>query len=172
MIPTQETILHRLQEGLAELTGRKQQPSAGDTRNLLIDPLLEHLGYPPANQRRDFTGNHCRPDIILWERPASRCDGDPCRLIVKTERLDKDFDHVEREHPTPHEQLLRHLRDHPCSGPETLGVLTDGLRYRILRRDAGLADTHDVGKWTVLEPDGGASEGLHIISGILRNPAR
>ena len=67
MITTQETILHRLQQGLAELTGRKQQPSAGDTRNLLIDPLLEHLGYPPTYQRREFTGNHCRPDIILWE---------------------------------------------------------------------------------------------------------
>ena len=172
MIPTQENILHTLWEGLAELTSRKEQPSAGDTRNLLIDPLLEHLEYPPAHQRREFTGNHCRPDIILWEEPASRCDGRFCRLIVKTERLDKDFDHVEREHPTPHEQLLRHLRDHPSSGPETLGVLTDGLRYRILRRDAGLADTHDVGEWTVLEPGGRVPEGLHIISGILRNPAR
>ena len=172
MIPTQENILHTLWEGLAELTGRKQQPSAGDTRNLLIDPLLEHLGYPPAHQSRDFTGNHCRPDILLWEEPASRCDDHFCRLIVKTERLDKDFDHVKREHPTPHEQLLRHLRNHPSSGPETLGVLTDGLRYRILRRDADLADTHDVGEWTVLEPDGRASEGLHVISGILRNPAR
>ena len=170
MIPTQETISEKLQEGLTELTSRKEQPTASDTRNLLIDPLLEHLGYPPANQRRDFTGNHCRPDIILWERPTSQCDSGFCHLIVKTERLHKDFDHVEREHPTPHEQLLRHLRDHPSSGPETLGVLTDGLRYRIVRRDAGLADTHEVGEWTVLEPEGRISEGLHVIAGMLKNP--
>ena len=45
MTPT-EHIIHRLQQGLHELNSRKQQVSAGDTRELLVTPFLKHLGYP------------------------------------------------------------------------------------------------------------------------------
>ena len=171
MTPT-EHIIHRLQQGLHELNSRKQQVSAGDTRELLVTPFLKHLGYPLENHSRDFTGNHCRPDIIIWTEPVSLHQEKPGRLIIKTEKLGKDFDHVDRPHPTPSEQHLRHVREHPASGPGTIGVLTDGVRYRVCQRGSAPDDIQDLGEWTALAHQGHhPSPEFDLLTLLLRNPA-
>ena len=166
-------ILQKLLQGLSELRARREYITAGDSRNLLVNPFLSYLGYPSVNRRSDFTGNHCRPDIILWTGPASLSEHQPSRIIIKTEKLGKDFDNVGHPpHRTPNEQSIRYLLEHPASGPNTLAVLTDGLVYRVFKRPADPdAAIETLGEWSIMaEPSPGKPAPIALLTNLLSNP--
>ena len=64
-------------------------------------------------------------------------------LIVEAKEFGTDFDKVPPSQPStgsPDRQIKRYLKQHIASGPKTLGVLTDGARWRIYRRAGNSAN--------------------------------
>ena len=131
-------LVNGLRDGyriLAELRSRGGYSEA-DTRQHLIDPLLESL-YDAARIRRELGDAGNRPDYVLYSRPLVE-DG-PARVIVEAKPLDADFERYQRSGDrteTPHRQARRYLRDHTAGTQSTLGALTDGLRWRLYRKAA------------------------------------
>ena len=131
-------LVNGLRDGyriLAELRSRGGYSEA-DTRQHLIDPLIESL-YDAARIRRELGDAGNRPDYVLYSRPLVE-DG-PARVIVEAKPLDADFERYQRSGDrteTPHRQARRYLRDHAAGTQSTLGALTDGLRWRLYRKAA------------------------------------
>ena len=58
-------------------------------------------------------------------------------VIVEAKAHGTDFDHSppsQGRYGSPDRQIQRYLKQHSASGPDTLGVLTDGAKWRIYRR--------------------------------------
>ena len=154
-----------LQENRAELLARERY-SEDDTIRLLITPFLEHLGHRASHRRSEHEINRNRPDEIIYDRPASRAGDLPCRIILEAKPLGTEFDRGPSRTETPARQARRYLRDHPASGPDTYGVLTDGNKYRISRRTGHGEDIRHVGEWNIL--DGPGLEGQDPIAEVIR----
>ncbi len=114
-------------------------PSEADTQDRLVAPVLEALGYPPENVRRHVTDRGNRPDRIVWGVPlrhAERRDA-AARFIVEEKPLGADFERPRASRAdTPARQIQRYLRQHRLAGDATLGILTDGRRWRVYERAA------------------------------------
>ncbi len=138
-MPAGTRLLHGLREGcriLAELDSRGGYSEA-DTRQHLIDPLIDSL-YDSSRIRREESAAGNRPDYVLYARPL--VEGGPARAIVEAKPLGADFERHQRSGDrteTPHRQAQRYLRDHAAGTQSTLGVLTDGLRWRLYRKATG-----------------------------------
>ncbi len=161
----QDAILQTLRENRAELLAREGY-SEDDTIRLLITPFLEYLGHRAAHRRSEHEVNRNRPDEIIYDRPASRAGELPCRIILEAKPLGTAFDRGPSRTETPARQARRYLRDHPASGPNTYGVLTDGNRYRISRRTGHGEDIRHVGEWNIL--DGPTLDGQDPIAEVMR----
>ena len=131
----ERALADRLREGvrLVALEG----DSEAATRQRLIGPVIAWLGYDDQRVRweRHDAGN--RPDYLLYADPIT--EGGPAQAVVEAKPLDADFDRVTATDRTesPDRQIRRYLRDHAESGPGTVGALTDGLRWRIYRKEPG-----------------------------------
>ncbi len=161
----QDAILQTLRENRAELLAREGY-SEDDTIRLLITPFLEHLGHRASHRRSEHEVNRNRPDEIIYDRPASRAGDLPCRIILEAKPLGTEFDRGPSRTETPARQARRYLRDHPASGPNTYGVLTDGNKYRISRRTGHGEDIRHVGEWSIL--DGPTLDGQNPIAEVMR----
>ncbi len=137
-----QALADRLREGLrllGELDARGGFNEA-DTRQHLIDPVLEWLSYDSSRVRQEHHDRGNRPDYLLYAEPIT--EGGPARAVVEAKPLGIEFDRVTAaaRTETPHRQAQRYLRDHAASGPATIGALTDGLRWRIYRKErSGIA---------------------------------
>ena len=132
--------------------------SEDDTIKLLIVPFLEHLGHAAAHRRSEHEANRQRPDEIIYDGPVSLYGNRPSRIILEAKPLHAPFDRGSSRTDTPARQIRRYLQNHPTSGPDTYGVLTDGVRYRISRRTGHLNDVKHVGEWNILEQPGAIAE--------------
>ena len=160
----QDAILHMLRENRDELLAREGY-SEDDTIRLLITPFLEYLGHQAAHRRSEHEVNRNRPDEIIYDRPASRAGNMTCRIILEAKPLGTAFDRGPSRTETPARQAKRYLRNHPASGPDTYGVLTDGNKYRISRRTGYGEDIRHVGEWNIL--DGPTLDGQDPIAEVM-----
>ncbi len=133
-----DALLDELREGHDLLVGLADRSEA-DTRQHLIDPVLDFL-YPRAHIRREESDSGNRPDYVLYHKPVN--ESSPARAIVEAKPLGADFERAPSTDRagSPVRQARRYLRDHPAGVRDTLGALTDGLRWWLYRK----ADDGDV----------------------------
>ena len=116
-----------------------ESPSEADTQDRLVAPVLEALGYPRENARRHVTDRGNYPDRIVWSVPLRYAQERdlPARFIVEEKPLDADFERPRTGRAdTPVRQIQRYLRQHRLADDATLGILTDGRRWRVYERSA------------------------------------
>ena len=135
-------VADRLRNGLRQVGGRGRLLNEATTLDLLIKPTLEALGYPPEYRIPEHGEQRNRLDDSCYLKPVTDSPG-YAALIVEAKQLGVNFDH----HPpgqgradSPDRQIKRYLERHSASGPNTLGVLTDGAKWRIYRRAGSLAN--------------------------------
>ena len=133
---TAERIALALREGYANLDGRGlDRINEAVTRSVLIDRVLEELGYPPTHRSPENAERGDRPDDLCYLHPVGRAPGHPA-LVLEAKKLETDFDRTPQGRArvySPDRQIQRYLENNRISGPGTIGVLTDGLRWRIYR---------------------------------------
>ena len=133
-----QTLVDRLRDGFRILGDLADQGTVteADTRQQLIDPLIEWLRYDSSRIRLENLDQGNKPDYLLYAAPIPSAS--PAQVVVEAKPLDTDFDRTNAADrtETPHRQAIRYLRDHAASGPSTMGALTDGIRWRIYRKDA------------------------------------
>ncbi len=135
-------VADRLRNGLRQVGGRGRLLNEATTLDLLIKPTLEALGYPPEYRIPEHGEQRNRLDDSCYLKPVTDSPG-YAAIIVEAKTLGANFDH----HPpgqgradSPDRQIKRYLERHSASGPNTLGVLTDGAKWRIYRRAGSLAN--------------------------------
>ena len=138
-----EEVAERLRDGYRRHQDRLN-PVEADARLLMVEPALAALGYPGQFRRREGREGANAPDDICYA--SERLDESGyAALLVEAKKRGLDFDkppHGIRSE-SPDRQIQRYLRQHPASGPNTIGVLSDGVRWRVYER-AGNPASFDV----------------------------
>ena len=140
---TAERVAEVLRSGLENLAGRGPRINEAVTRSVLIDRVLEELGYPPSHRSPEDGAQGNRPDDLCFLNPVRSSPGYPA-LVIEAKRLGAKFDEAPTHLPrssSPDRQIQRYLSAPTISGPDTIGVLTDGVRWRVYRRTDGPATT-------------------------------
>ena len=135
-------VADRLRNGLRQVGGRGRLLNEATTLDLLIKPTLEALGYPPEYRIPEHGEQRNRLDDSCYLKPVTDSPG-YAALIVEAKQLGVNFDHHtpgQGRADSPDRQIKRYLERHSASGPNTLGVLTDGAKWRIYRRAGSLAN--------------------------------
>ena len=105
-----------------------------DTIRNLIDPVLEFLQYPSNQQRREEQVRQNRPDIVLWDSPDQLKNRGPATLIIEAKPLRADLEgNGKAKQNRPKEQLARYVTGYDLSGPATLGILSDGNIWHVVK---------------------------------------
>ena len=161
-----QQIADRLLAGHDELESRGDVNEA-DTRKLLIDPVLDWLGYPAEFRRSEHQDRHHRPDEILYSKRASLVNSSSSALIVlEAKPLGTDFESSSQGRvDAPKRQIRRYLCKHAAAGEGTYGVLTDGARWYVLRRTGFSNDVEMVDEIDIFSGD--AESGLGLLQGLL-----
>ena len=136
-----ERIADALRGGYANLNGRGAAVNEAVTRSVLIDRVLEELGYPPTHRSPESADRGDRPDDLCYLRSVGPTPGHPA-LVLEAKRLDADFDRVPPGRArgySPDRQIQRYLENNRISGAGTVGVLTDGIRWRLYQRTGNAA---------------------------------
>ncbi len=112
---------------------RARNCSESDTIANLINPVLEYLGYPPENQRRDGQIRSNRPDIVIWDDPHRMDRGEPATAIIEVKSLDTNLnDNGLARQERPKEQIARYVTGYENADSSTVGVLTDGNIWHLV----------------------------------------
>ena len=138
-----EDVAERLRDGFRRFRERRD-PTEADVRQLVVGPALAALGYSDPYRRPERGAGRNRPDEICYT--SERVDESGyAALIVEAKTHGASFDRPSggMRSASPDRQVQRYLRQHPASGPNTIGVLTDGVRWRLYER-AGSATSLDV----------------------------
>ena len=133
---TAEAIAGLLKEGLRQVESRGTLLNEATTLDLLIKPALEALGYPASYRIPEHGEGRNRLDDSCYLMPVTTNPG-YAAVIVEAKAHGTDFDHSrpgQGRFGSPDRQIQRYLKQHSASGPNTLGVLTDGAKWRIYRR--------------------------------------
>lgn len=155
-----EQIRDRLANGRAELEQRGNA-SESDTRSLLIDPLLDHLGYTAEFRRSEHQNRGNRPDEIIYAQPASKvASRSSAAIILEAKTFGTDLEKsTQGRVGAPKRQIKRYLRDHSAAGEVTRGVLTDGAKWYVLRRTGFGGDVEHVKEIDIFAGDMGSNLG-------------
>lgn len=141
---------HRLRESLAQnhrslAFGRASEE---DVVNHLVAPVLDHLGYTAATTRHQYHIGRRKADAALWpNEDAMRWQ--PPAVILEAKKLGANFDGGPSLTSTPLRQIEGYMVSAESRG-DVLGVLTDGVRWRVLRR-TGSVNVEALGEWSVIE---------------------
>lgn len=128
------------------LSGRAS--SEEDVVAQLVSPMLVHLDYTPETIRHQHHIGRKKADIALWpSKDAMRRL--PPSIIVEVKKLDAEFDSGPSLTNTPRRQIEGYMISDE-SGGGVLGALTDGVRWRLLRR-TGSTSIEALGEWNVLD---------------------
>ena len=133
---TAEAVAGLLREGLRQIENRGTLLNEATTLDLLIKPTLEALGYPPAYRIPEHGWQGNRLDDSCYLRPVTSSPGHAA-IIIEAKQYGTDFDKNpagQSSASSPDRQIQRYLKQHSASGPNTLGVLTDGAKWRIYQR--------------------------------------
>ena len=134
---TAEAIAALLRERLPHLANRGTNLNEASTLDLLIKPTLEALGYPPTHRIPEHGKQRNRLDDSCYLQPVTDKSDANAAIIVEAKQLGVNFDRLtpgQGRADSPDRQIRRYLERHDASGRNTLGVLTDGARWRIYRR--------------------------------------
>ncbi len=118
---------------------RGDQINEADTRSLVITPVLDALGYPANFRHSEYAEGSNRPDDICYARPVTENPGHAA-AILEAKPYGADFDRPVqpgKRASSPDRQIQRYLKQHSACGPNTVGILTDGARWRIYKRVEG-----------------------------------
>lgn len=138
----------RIQDRLAanrSALGSGAPPSEEDVVAHLVNPLLDHFGYSAETTRREFAIGRKRVDVALW--PTADSGRQPPAVILEAKNQGTDFDGGASLAGTPMRQIEAYMVSTE-SRPNVLGVLTDGDRWRVLRR-TGSVNVETLGEWNV-----------------------
>ena len=132
---TVQRVIAAIRQGYQDAEWRNFNLTEGDTRSLLITPVLKALGYEARYRMVEMTVGRSRPDECLYVKPVTSVQM-PVAVFVEAKPLGTDFDSspLGGRSDTPNRQIERYLLQHPASNLHTIGVLTDGLRWRIYAR--------------------------------------
>ena len=110
--------------------------SEADTRSMLIEPVLDWLGYPADFRRSERQDRGNCPDEILYSKRVDLCDsGSSALIVLEAKPFGADFDRPSKGRvDAPKRQIRRYLCSHAAAGEGSYGVLTDGGRWYVLRR--------------------------------------
>ena len=131
-----------LHDGMRHVRNRGSLVNEASTLSLLIQPALAALGYPASYPIPEYGERRNRLDEACFLNEVNSSPG-PAAIIVEAKEYATDFDKSVGRYGSPDRQIQRYLKQHAASGPNTLGVLTDGSRWRIYRR-AGSSANLDV----------------------------
>lgn len=157
----QEEVLASLVEGRAELE-RRGTVTEADTRGHLIEPVLAHLGYPAKFRESEHQDKGNRPDEIIYGKPRSQQDrNSSADIILEAKSFGTDLEKsTQGRVGAPKRQIKRYLRDHPAAGEGTRGVLTDGVKWHVLRRKGSGGDVEVVNEIDIFSGDMESNLGL------------
>ena len=139
---TADSVAASLREGMQHIAGRGELVNEASTLSLLIQPALSALGYPATHRIPEYGEQRNRLDEACFLNVVNSNPGHAA-VIVEAKEYGTDFDKSVGRYGSPDRQIQRYLKQHVASGPNTLGVLTDGAKWRIYRR-AGNVSNPDV----------------------------
>ena len=126
--------------------------SEADTVSHLIDPVLNCLGYPATRQTRENQADQNRPDIVLWNAPHALRGSAPAWAILEAKPMGYDLNGNGRARAErPKEQIRRYVTGYIHSRPGTLGILTDGDIWHVIRRGAAERQVILINEWRLFE---------------------
>jgi len=139
--PKAEALAFALREGFRQAAPRWRGNILNEagTLSLLILPVLTELGYPPSHRIPQHGAGRNFIDEACFLREVGSSAGQAA-LIVEAKEYKTDFDSGQGRSDSPDRQLQRYLKQHDASGPGTLGVLTDGVKWRVYRRTSNPAN--------------------------------
>ena len=131
-LETAELIRQRYQQLRAV-----QEYSESDTIDYLINPVLDHFGFTAEYRMRENQQDKNRPDFSLWQVPVAQRTSTRAKSILEAKSLGHDLSGRGRSRTErPKEQLQRYVNGYEFSQAGTLGVLTDGAIWHIVRKNA------------------------------------
>ena len=132
---TANKVIAALRQGYEDADWRAFKLNEADTRSLLIYPVLEALGYEARYRKAEDGGSGNRPDECLFVEIVTTVQM-PVAAFVEIKPLGADFDtaKIQGRADSPTRQIQRYLLQHPASDLNSIGVLTDGFRWRIYKR--------------------------------------
>ena len=148
--------------------------SEADTISHLIDPVLRHLGFPETQSRREGQINRNRPDIVVWGDSAQIARGVPAAAIIEAKSLGADLNgNGKPKQDRPKEQIARYVTGYGRAGANTLGALTDGNVWRIVRQDADSRRVELLAESRLLDsPSSDAARALDEMERMFKDAAR
>ena len=135
---TADALATALREGLRHIADRGPLLNEASTLSLLIRPALNALGYPATHRIPEYGEQRNRLDEACFLNSVTAAPG-YAAVIVEAKQPGIDFDRTpagQGRYGSPDRQIQRYLKQHIASGPDTIGVLTDGIKWRIYRRVA------------------------------------
>ena len=136
---TADSVAASLREGMRHIAGRGELVNEASTLSLLIQPTLNALGYPATHRIPEYGEQRNRLDEACFLNVVNSSPGHAA-VIVEAKEYGTDFDKSVGRYGSPDRQIQRYLKQHVASGPSTLGVLTDGAKWRIYRRVGNAAN--------------------------------
>ena len=137
-IATADAVAAALQDGMRNVADRGHLLNEAGTLSLLIRPALNALGYPATHRIPEYGEQRNRLDEACFLNSVTATPGHAA-VIVEAKQPGVDFDRTpagQGRYGSPDRQIQRYLKQHIASGPDTIGVLTDGIKWRIYRRAA------------------------------------
>ena len=138
-------LTEQFRAGIRHFRGLDNLLNEAVTRSVLISPILETLGYTPTHRLPEYQEQGNTPDETCYLRPVDSHAG-AAAIILEAKQWGTSFDAAApgaARADSPDRQIQRYLQQHIASGPNTIGVLTDGVRWRIYRR-TGDANSNDI----------------------------
>ena len=128
-------LTEQFRNGIRHVKGMGNLLNEAVTRSTLIAPTLETLGYSPFYRIPEYHEQGNAPDETCYLRPVDDRPGEAA-IILEAKPYGTPFDASASgvRADSPDRQIRRYLQQHIASGPNTIGVLTDGVRWRIYRR--------------------------------------
>ena len=133
-----DAVAVALRDGMRSAADRGSLLNEASTLSLLIRPALAALGYPATHRVPEYGRERNRLDEACFLHAVTAAPG-YAAVIVEAKQPGIDFDRTPAgsgRYSSPDRQIQRYLKQHIASGPDTIGVLTDGIKWRIYRRSA------------------------------------
>ena len=131
-----DAVAAALRKGFQGIKNRGANVNEDITKHLLIWPVLTALGYTTDYRIPEYDNQGNRPDDLCYLEPIGANPGQAA-IIVEAKEYGTDFDKRppgRTRSESPDRQIQRYLKNHSASGFNTIGLLTDGVKWRIYHR--------------------------------------
>ena len=132
-----DAVTAALREGLRNIKNRGSIINEDITKHSLIWPVLTALGYTTDYRIPEYGNHGNRPDDLCYLEPICANPGHAA-IIIEAKEYGTDFDKRppgRTRSESPDRQIQRYVKNHSASGLNTIGLLTDGIKWRIYHRN-------------------------------------